>query len=130
MFGNKMNREKFKMNINKEQAEQEYREYFSQPSEVLENLRRCKIFMAVFIPIGILLTLAVLKFFFESNNFVGFIVALILCFLLGMIVFFLSKRTLKNIKLRVVPLICLFSGWLIYILCIQKIILIILNVAG
>ena len=130
MFGNKKNKEKFNLNINKEQAKKEYMEYLNQPPEVLENLRQCKIFMAVFIPAGILLTLVVLGFFFEFNSFIGSVIALVLCLILGTVIFFVSKKSLKNIKLRFVPLICLFSGWLIGILCIQKIILTILNIVG
>ena len=130
MFGNKKNKEKFNLNINKEQAKKEYMEYLNQPPEVLENLRQCKIFMAVFIPAGILLTLVVLGFFFEFNRFIGSVIALVLCLILGTVIFFVSKKSLKNIKLRFVPLICLFSGWLIGILCIQKIILTILNIVG
>lgn len=130
MFGNKKNKEKFNLNINKEQAKKEYMEYLNQPPEVLENLRQCKIFMAVFIPAGILLTLVVLGFFFEFNSFIGSVIALVLCLILGIVIFFVSKKSLKNIKLRFVPLICLFSGWLIGILCIQKIILTILNIVG
>lgn len=130
MFGNKKNKEKFNLNINKEQAKKEYMEYLNQPPEVLENLRQCKIFMAVFIPAGILLTLVVLGFFFEFKSFIGSVIALVLCLILGTVIFFVSKKSLKNIKLRFVPLICLFSGWLIGILCIQKIILTILNIVG
>ena len=34
MFGKKKNKEGFKLNINKEQAEKEYEEYLNQPPEV------------------------------------------------------------------------------------------------
>lgn len=127
MFRNKKNKKSFKLNINKEQAEKEYREYLNQSPEVLENLRICKIFMAVFIPIGIVLTSAI-GFIFEFKGFLGAVIAFAVCLLLGMVIF-LIKKSLKNIKLRFVPLICLFFGWLAGILCIQKIILIFLNFA-
>lgn len=131
MFGKKKNREGFKLNINKEQAEKEYKEYLNQPPEVLENLKKCKIFMAIYIPLGVLLSLAALCLFFELKSIVGSLVSLGVCILLGTIIFFASKKKyLANWKLRLVPLICLCVGWVIGIFCIQRIILIILNVAG
>lgn len=130
MFGKKKDREAFKLNINKEQAEKEYKEYLSQPSEVLENLKKCKIFMAIYIPLGALLSIAFLCLFFEFKSIVGSLLSLGICMLLGIIIFFASKKYLANWKLRLVPLICLCVGWVIGIFCIQRIILIILNVAG
>lgn len=130
MFGKKKNREGFKLNINKEQAEKEYKEYLNQPSEVLENLKKCKIFMAIYIPLGALLSIAFLGLFFEFKSIVGSLLSLGICMLLGTTIFFSSKKYLANWKLRLVPLICLCVGWVIGIFCIQRIILIILNVAG
>lgn len=130
MFGKKKNREGFKLNINKEQAEKEYKEYLNQPPEVLENLKKCKIFMAIYIPLGALLSIAFLGLFFEFKSIVGSLLSLGICILLGTVIFFASKKYLANWKLRLVPLICLCVGWVIGIFCIQRIILIILNVAG
>lgn len=132
MFGNKKNKERFRLNINKEQAEEEYKEYLNQPPEVLDNLKKCKIFMAVFIPLGILLSLVVLGFCFEFKSLIGSVVTLGNCLFSGAINFFISKRFInnRNRKLRLVPLICLCVGWVIGIVCVQPIILIILNVAG
>lgn len=131
MFGKKKKREAFKLSINKKQAEKEYKEYLNQPPEVLENLKNCKIFMAIYIPLGALLSIASLCLFFEFKSIVGSLVSLGICILLGTVIFFASKKKyLANLKLRLVPLICLCVGWIIGIFCIQRIILIILNVAG
>lgn len=131
MFGKKKNKEGFKLNINKEQAETEYREYLSQPPEVLENLRKCKIFMATFMPLGIILSLGILLVCFGFKSLMGSAVTLGLCVLLGLAIFFAAKKKYPaNWKLRLVPLICLCVGWVIGIFCIQRIILIIINVAG
>lgn len=131
MFGKKKNKEGFKLNINKEQAEKEYKEYLNQPPEVLENLKMCKIFMAIYIPLGALLSIAFLGLFSDLKNIVGSLVSLGITILLGTVIFFVSKKKyLENWKLRLVPLICLCVGWVIGIFCIQRIILIILNVAG
>lgn len=129
MFGKK-NRDGFKLNINKEEAEKEYQEYLNQPPEVLENLRKCKLYMVVFIPLGAIISLCVLKFFFDFKSFAGSLVTLGICILAGIINFLVSKKFVSNWKLRLVPLICLCVGWLIGIFCIQKIILIFLNVVG
>lgn len=130
MFGNKKNKKGFKLNINKEQAEKEYKEYWNQPPEVLEKLRKCKIFMAIYIPLGVLLSIASLGLFFEFKSIVGSLVSLGICMLLGAVIFFASKKKyLENWKLRLVPLICLCVGWIIGIFCIQRIILMVLNVA-
>lgn len=130
MFGNKKNKKGFKLNINKEQAEKEYKEYLNQPPEVLEKLRKCKIFMAIYIPLGVLLSIASLGLFFEFKSIVGSLVSLGICMLLGAVIFFASKKKyLENWKLRLVPLICLCVGWIIGIFCIQRIILMVLNVA-
>ena len=128
MFGKKKNKEGFKLNINKEQAKKEYEEYLNQPPEVLENLKMCKIFMAICIPVGVLVNIV----FFELpfNNIVINLMSLGSCLLVGTILFFTNKKFLTNWKLRLVPLICLCVGWVIGIFCIQKIILIILNIAG
>ena len=128
MFGKKKNKEGFKLNINKEQAKKEYEEYLNQPPEVLENLKMCKIFMAICIPVGVLVNIV----FFELpfNNIVINLMSLGSCLLVGTILFFTNKNFLTNWKLRLVPLICLCVGWVIGIFCIQKIILIILNIAG
>lgn len=131
MFRNKKNKKDFKLNINKEQAKQEYEEYLKQPPEVLENLKKCKIFMAIYIPLGTLLSIAFLGLFSNLKTIVGSLIPLGGCILLGTVIFFISKKKyLKNWKLRLVPLICLCVGWIIGIFCIQRIILIILNVAG
>lgn len=131
MFGKKKNKEGFKLNINKEQAEKEYEEYLNQPPEVLENLKKCKIFMAIYIPLGALLSIAFLGLLSDLKNIVGSLVSLGITILLGTVIFFASKKKyLENWKLRLVPLICLCVGWIIGIFCIQRIILIILNVAG
>lgn len=131
MFGNKKNKERFRLNINKEQAEEEYKEYLNQPPEVLDNLKKCKIFMAMYIPLGVLLSLAFLDLFFEFKSIIGSLVSLGICILLGTVIFFASKKKyVANPKLRLVPLICLCVGWVIGIFCIQRIFLIILNVAG
>ena len=130
MFGKK-NKAGFKLNINKGEAEKEYKEYLNQPPEVLENLRKCKIFMAIFIPIGMCLSLAILRFGFEFKSVAGSITSLGICILFGFALFFVfKKRYLSNWKLRLVPLICLCAGWGIGIFCIQKIILIFLNIEG
>ena len=126
MFWNKNNRKRFKLNINKKQAEKEYEEYLNQPPEVLENLKKCKIFMAIYIPLGVLLSVA-----FEFKSIVGSLVSFGICLSLGIAVFFsLKKEYSDNWKLRLVPLICLSVGQVIRLFCIQKIILIILNVTG
>lgn len=131
MFGKKKNRKGFKLNINKEQAAKEYKEYLNQPQEVLENLKKCKIFMAIYIPLGVLLSIALLGLFFEFKSIVGSLVSLGICILLGTVIFFAAKKKyLANWKMRLVPLICICVGWVIGIFCIQRIILIILNVAG
>lgn len=130
MFGKKKNKERFKVNINKEQAEEEYKEYMNQPPEVLQNLKTCKYFMAVFIPLGIVSSLVVLGFCFEFKSFIGSITSLGICLFSGSASFFISKRFFNDWKLRLVPLICLCTGWVIGIFCIQRIFLIILNVAG
>lgn len=131
MFWNKNNRKRFKLNINKKQAEKEYEEYLNQPPEVLENLKKCKIFMAIYIPLGVLLSVASLYLFFEFKSIVGSLVSFGVCLGLGIAVFFsLKKEYSDNWKLRLVPLICLSVGQVIGLFCIQKIILIILNVAG
>ncbi|WP_288748601.1 hypothetical protein [uncultured Treponema sp.] len=126
MFWNKNNRKRFKLNINKKQAEKEYEEYLNQPPEVLENLKKCKIFMAIYIPLGVLLSVA-----FEFKSIVGSLVSFGICLSLGIAIFFsLKKEYSDNWKLRLVPLICLSVGQVIGLFCIQKIILIILNVTG
>lgn len=131
MFGKKKNKEVFKLNINKEDAEKEYKEYFNQPPEVLENLKKCKIFMAIYISLGMVLSIVFLDLFFEFKNIVGSLLSLGITILLGIFIFFaLKKKYLTNWKLRLVPLICLCVGWVIGIVCIQRIIHIILNVAG
>ena len=128
MFGKKKNKEGFKLNINKEQAEKEYEEYLNQPPEVLENLKMCKISMAIFIPVGVLVNIVYSELPF--NSIVINLTSLGSCLLVGTILFFFNKKFLTNWKLRLVPLICLCVGWVIGIFCIQRIILIILNVAG
>lgn len=131
MFGKKKNRDGFKLNINKEQAEKEYKEYLNQPPEVLENLKKSKIYMAIYISLGVLLSIASLCLFFEFKSMVGSFVSLGICILLGTVIFFTSKKKCcPNWKLRLVPLICLCVGWVIGIFCIQRIIQITLNVAG
>lgn len=129
MFGKK-NREGFKLNINKEEAEKEYQKYLNQPPEVLENLRKCRLYMAVFIPLGTIISLFVLNFFFDFKSFAGSLVTLGICVFAGIVNFLISKKFVSNWKLRLVPLICLFVGWLIGIFCIQKVILILLNFVG
>ena len=129
MFGKK-NREGFKLNINKEEAEKEYQEYLNQPPEVLENLRKCRLYMAVFIPLGTIISLFVLNFFFDFKSFAGSLVTLGICVFAGIIIFLVSKKFVNNWKLRLVPLICLCAGWLIGIFCIQKIIVTFLNIAS
>lgn len=130
MFGKKKNKEGFKLNINKEQAKKEYEEYLNQPPEVLENLKKCKIFMAIYIPLGALLSIAFLGLISEFKSIAGSLISLGFCILLGTVIFFVSKKKyLENWKFRLVPLICLCVGWVIGIFCIQRIILIILNVA-
>lgn len=128
MFGKKKNKEGFKLNINKEQAEKEYEEYLNQPPEVLENLKMCKIFMAIFIPVGILVNIVFWELPF--NSIVINLMSVGSCLLVGTILFFTNKNFLTNWKLRLVPLICLCVGWVIGMFCIQSIILIILNVTG
>ena len=128
MFGKKKNKEGFKLNINKEQAEKEYEEYLNQPPEVLENLKICKIFMAIFIPVGILVNIVFCEFPF--NSIVINLMSVGSCLLVGTILFFTNKNFLTNWKLRLVPLICLCVGWVIGMFCIQSIILMILNVTG
>lgn len=131
MFGKKKDKEGFKLNINKEDAEKEYKEYFNQPPEVLENLKKCKIFMAIYIPLGMILSIVFLGLFSEFKNIVGSLVSLGITILLGIFIFFaFKKKYLMNWKLRLVPLICLCAGWVIGIVCIQRIIHIILNVEG
>ena len=127
MFGKKKNKEGFKLNINKEQAEKEYEEYLNQPPEVLENLKMCKIFMAIFIPVGILVNIVFWELPF--NSIVINLMSVGSCLLVGTILFFTNKNFLTNWKLRLVPLICLCVGWVIGMFCIQSIILIILKVA-
>lgn len=127
MFGKKKNKEGFKLNINKEQAEKEYEEYLNQPPEVLENLKICKIFMAIFIPVGILVNIVFWELPF--NSIVINLMSVGSCLLVGTILFFTNKNFLTNWKLRLVPLICLCVGWVIGMFCIQSIILIILKVA-
>lgn len=129
MFGKK-NREGFKLNINKEEAEKEYQEYLNQPPEVLKNLRKCKLYMAVFIPLGAIISLFVLNFFFNFKSFAGSLVTLGICVFAGIISFLVLKKFVNNWKLRLVPLICLCAGWLIGIFCIQKIIVTFLNIAS
>lgn len=128
MFGKKKNKEGFKLNINKEQAEKEYEEYLNQPPEVLENLKMCKIFMAIFIPVGILVNIVFWELPF--NSIVINLMSVGSCLLVGTILFFTNKNFLTNWKLRLVPLICLCVGWVIGMFCIQSIILMILNVTG
>ena len=128
MFGKKKNKEGFKLNINKEQAEKEYEEYLNQPPEVLENLKICKIFMAIFIPVGILVNIVFWELPF--NSIVINLMSVGSCLLVGTILFFTNKNFLTNWKLRLVPLICLCVGWVIGMFCIQSIILMILNVSG
>jgi len=129
MFGYKKNKKPFKLHINKKNAVEEYMEYMSQPPEVLENLRKCKIFMAIFIPVGIILSI-VAGFLFNFKNFTAAAIALCFYFIIGLTFFFASKNRLENWKLRLVPLICLFTGWIMGTFCIQKIILMIINVVG
>ena len=126
MFGKKKNKEGFKLNINKEQAEEEYKEYLNQPPEVLENLKKCKLYMAIFIPLGVLVKLAFSCL--PLKNIIENFMSLGTCALVGIILFLANKKYLTNWKLRLVPLICLCVGWIIGIVCIQKIILIFLNV--
>ena len=128
MFGKKKNKEGFKLNINKEQAAKDYEEYLNQPPEVLENLKMCKIFMAIFIPVGILVNIVFWELPF--NSIVINLMSVGSCLLVGTILFFTNKNFLTNWKLRLVPLICLCVGWVIGMFCIQSIILMILNVAG
>ena len=130
MFGKNKNKEGFKLNINKEDAEKEYEEYLNQPPEVLENLKMCKIFMSVFIPLGICLSTLLSTLVFNFKDYVGILLSLGICFLLGGVFFLVSKKRLNNWKLRLVPLICLCTGWIMGILCIQKIVLMFMNFAG
>lgn len=130
MFRNKGNKEKFNLNINKEQARKEYEEYLNQPPEVLENLRKCKLFMAVYIPVGAILETIVSGVFFDFKSSIGKLLSFVLCIILGIVIFFVSKRTYYNSKLRIVPLVCLCSGWLIGLLCIQKVLILFLNIVG
>ena len=115
MFGKKKNKEGFKLNINKEQAEKEYEEYLNQPPEVLENLKMCKIFMAIFIPVGILVNIVFWELPF--NSIVINLMSVGSCLLVGTILFFTNKNFLTNWKLRLVPLICLCVGWVIGMFC-------------
>lgn len=131
MFGNKKNKEGFKLNINKEDAEKEYKEYLNQPPEVLENLNKCKFYMAIFIPLGVLLSILISGLLFNFKSLAGWLLSFGMCLGLGAAIFFsLKKKYSNNWKLRLVPLICLNVGQFFGLFCIQKIILIILNVAG
>ena len=122
MFRNKKNKETFKLNINKEQANEEYKEYMSQPPEILESLRNCKIFMAIFIPAGIALTILI-SVVFPTQDLIGDFITLGVCILVG-VLFSLCppKKYSTSLKIRFVPLICLCTGWTIGQICVQKII--------
>lgn len=131
MFGNKKkSQERFRLSIDKKQAEEEHREYLSQPPEVLRNLRTCRSLMWVFISSGIILSLAISGLFFGFKSPGGPAVTLGICLLSGAGSFLVTKRHLDNWRLRLVPLICLCAGWGIGTFCVQRIILIILNIAG
>ena len=95
MFWNKNNRKRFKLNINKKQAEKEYEEYLNQPPEVLENLKKCKIFMAIYIPLGVLLSVAFLYLLFEFKSIIGSLVSFGVCLGLGIAVFFSLKKNIQ-----------------------------------
>ena len=141
MFGYKKNKKPFKLHINKKNAAEEYMEYMSQPPEVLENLRKCKIFMAIFIPVGIITEhlanrniLSASQLIEMQNSAYGLNIKnanfSVSYFDFEKIDEHSSKNRLENWKLRLVPLICLFTGWIMGTFCIQKIILMILNVVG
>lgn len=98
----KKNRKPFTLRIDKNQAERERELFEGEPPEVKASLRLCKIFMAVFMPVGTVLS-------FLPNALVSVLVLLGA----GLISFaFVKLKVAADRKLPFVPAICLVSGFL------------------
>lgn len=121
MFGFKRKISRNRWKVNKKQAEKEHREYMNQSPEVLENLKLCKLYMKIFILAGIILSFLG-KMLPNLRNIFCILISLCSCIILGTAFFFLSGKKLSNLKIRLVPLICLCFGWGMGMLFSQKII--------
>lgn len=90
----------FEFKINNEQMLQEQQEFNNQPQEVLEQLKIVKLLMVVFIPLTMALCYLIdFKISLIASVFVGIVVFLVMFFTLK-----------KNIKLSLIPLICIGVG--------------------
>lgn len=96
-------RKAFRLRIDRERAELERKLFESEPDAVKAKFKTCKTFMAVFVPIG-----AVISFLTEVS------ISFLLLVGLGAASFIAAKlKGSANRKLASVPAVCLVTGFLL-----------------